>query len=319
MRARTSRLGPRMERFLRHKRSLGFVYRREEGFLSELDRLALSRGDDSLSESLVRAYLSRFSQASRPHRLTLIRQLARFLILEEPAVFMPSTRFLGIRRRRPVIRVLSRDEAGRFLDACDQLPDRLSFTQKAVHATALRVLLLTGLRCGEALALENRQVDLADGMLSVVGGKAGKSRFVPLAADLTRRLRTYRTRMAARLKTRRLSRPFFPRADGRRPTSRSHLYRSFRQALDVAGIEHRGRGEGPRLHDLRHSFAVLRLLSWYEAEADLGAKLPLLAAYLGHVGLASSQVYLHMTRDLVGEVVRRQLNRFGDIITEAPQ
>lgn len=61
------------------------------------------------------------------------------------------------------------------------------------------------------------------------------------------------------------------------------------------------------------------LLSWYESGADLGAKLPLLATYLGHVGLATSQDYVHMTRDLVGEVVRRELNRFGDIITEAPR
>lgn len=318
MRTYSSPLGPRIERFLRHKRSLGFAYGREETFLSELDRLALSRGDDSLSESLVRAYLSRFGQAARPHRLTLIRQLARFLSPEEP-VFIPSTRFLGIRRRRPLIRVLSRDEAGRFLDACDRLPGGLSFTQRVVHGTVLRLLLLTGLRCGEALALENRHVDLADGMLKVVRGKAGKSRFVPLTADLTLRLRDYRTVVATRLGTSHPSGPFFPRADGRRPTSRTHLYDSFRLVLDVAGIEHRGRGEGPRLHDLRHGFAVLRLLTWHEAGADLGAKLPLLAAYLGHVGLASSQVYLHMTRDLVGEVVRRQLDRFGDIITEAPQ
>jgi len=60
----------------------------------------------------------------------------------------------------------------------------------------------------------------------------------------------------------------------------------------------------------------LRLLSWYESDADLGAKLPLLATYLGHIGMTTSQVYLHMTRDLVGEVIRRQMNRFGDLITE---
>jgi len=68
-------------------------------------------------------------------------------------------------------------------------------------------------------------------------------------------------------------------------------------------------------HDLRHTFAVLRLLAWYEQGADLSAKLPLLATYLGHVGLATSQVYLHMTLDLVGEVVRRFEARFGSIIT----
>jgi integrase len=110
---------------------------------------------------------------------------------------------------------------------------------------------------------------------------------------------------------------FFPRAGGRQRLHPKSLYKSFRQVLDLAGIPHLGRSRGPRLHDLRHSFAVLRLLSWYETGADLGAKLPLLATYLGHVGLTSSQDYLHLTEDLVGEVVTRQRKAFGDVITEA--
>lgn len=93
------------------------------------------------------------------------------------------------------------------------------------------------------------------------------------------------------------------------------LYSSFRCALDLASIPHRGRGAGPRCHDLRHSFAVLRLLIWYEQGADVNVKLPLLATYLGHIGLETSQVYLHMTRDLVAEIARRQGDRFGNLIT----
>jgi hypothetical protein len=65
----------------------------------------------------------------------------------------------------------------------------------------------------------------------------------------------------------------------------------------------------------RHAFAVLKLLSWYERGVDVNAKLPLLATYIGHVGISSLQVYLHMTRDLVGEVVKLQRRRFGDLIT----
>ena len=97
------------------------------------------------------------------------------------------------------------------------------------------------------------------------------------------------------------------------------LYESFRRVLKLAQIPHLGRGRGPRLHDLRHAFAVLRLLSWYEAGEDLTVKLPLLATYLGHTGLTSSQIYLHMTEDFIGELTRRQLDRFGDLITEVAQ
>jgi len=69
-----------------------------------------------------------------------------------------------------------------------------------------------------------------------------------------------------------------------------------------------------RLHDLQHSFAVLRLLLWCEQNADLAAKLPLLAAYLGHTGLASSQRYLQLTQDLMGEITRRHQAHFGYLI-----
>lgn len=319
MSAWTSAFALQFQSFLEHRRSLGFAYRREEAFLREIDRFAARSQDRLLSEALARSYLSGFGPLARPARLTLLRQLARFLLLEEALTFLPPRAFLGIRRRRPLIRVLSRQEVRRFLDACDQLAQTSPDPQRLVHGTALRTLLLTGLRRGELLGLRDRDVDLTDGLLTVLKGKFGKTRFVPLAADLTERLRAYRARAAIQIAPRRSNDAFFPRADGRLPTAHKSLYKSFRRVLAIALIEHRGRGEGPRLHDLRHTFAVLRLLSWYEADADLGAKLPLLATYLGHVGLATSQVYLHMTCDLVGEVTRRQMQRFGDMITqEAP-
>jgi integrase/recombinase XerD len=315
MNAFTSCLGPQIERFLAHKRALGRAYQREEAFLHEIDRFAVREQSDFVSEQLVRVYLSSFSALARPQRLTITHQLARFLACEEPRTFIPSTRFLGIHRKRPVIRVLSRVEASRFLDACDHFPPTSSFVRRIVHGTALRLLLLTGLRRGEVLSLKNQDVDLDHGTLQV-RGKFGKTRIVPIAEDLTQHLRDYRKSVTAELSHHAPSDAFFPCADGQRPTSCGSLYKSFRCVLLKASIEHRGRGAGPRLHDLRHSFAALRLLGWYESNADLGAKLPLLAAYLGHVGMTTSQVYLHMTRDLVGEVIRCELKHFGNLITE---
>lgn len=312
----TSPLSSQIERFLAHKRALGAIYHREEAFLREFDRFALrERSEPILSDELVRAYLSAFGEAGRPNRLTLMRQMARFLISEEPRTFVPSTRFLGIHRRSPVIRVLSREEACRFLDACDHLPPTSSFARRVVHSAALRLMLLTGLRCGETLSLRSQDVDLNQSMLTV-RGKFGKTRFVPIAADLSKRLQDYRKMVMGQFKSNRPNDAFFPCPDGHRPILRKSLYKSFRCVLHIAGIEHRGRGKGPRLHELRHSFAVLRLLSWYESNVDLGTKLPLLATYLGHVGMTTSQVYLHMTQDFVGEVIRRQVNRFSDLITE---
>jgi len=314
----TSPLAPQIERFLAHKLALGFRYRREMAFLRELDGFAALSNRDVISETLVRDFLSRFGHSARPGRLTLIRQLALYLVLEDPRTFVPPRRFLGIRRKRTAIRVLSRDEACRFLDACDRLPDTARYARRLIHGTALRLLLLTGLRQGEAIALCDQDVDLNQGIITVWNSKFGKSRFVPLAPDLVGRLQSYRQDLADFIGTRRPGDAFFPCPDGHKPTCHSALYTSFRIALTLAGIVHHGRGRGPRLHDLRHTFAVLRLLSWYEAGANLGNKLPLLATYLGHVSLATSQIYLHMTRDFVGEVTRRELDRFRDLITVAP-
>jgi integrase len=158
-------------------------------------------------------------------------------------------------------------------------------------------------------------VDINAGIIVIQCGKFGKSRFVPVAEDLAEELRKYEHKMKVWVTNRCSSDAFFPSPDGHSIGRPASLYKSFRRALEGASIAHGGRGEGPRLHDLRHGFAMLRLLVWYEHDEDLSAKLPLLATYLGHIGLATSQVYLHMTNDLVGEVTRRYEARFGDLIT----
>lgn len=304
--------------FLTYKRSLGHAYGREEHFLGEVGRLAAVRQDDFLSEALAREYLSAWTDGGRPNRLAVLRGLARFLRVEEARTFIPPPRFLGIRRRRPALRVLSREQAGRFLSACEMLTKVRAHPTGLVPGMALRVLLMTGLRRCELLALRNEDVDLDAAILIVRRGKFGKSRFVPIAPDLADRLRGYREAVASAIAPPRPTSPFFPRVRGQQPLARQTIYRAYRRTLTLAGISHGGRGEGPRLHDLRHAFAVLRLLRWYESGADLRVKLPLLASYLGHVGLTSTQVYLHLTEDFAGELTRRQLDRFGDVITEVP-
>lgn len=316
MTGQVSPFAPHIARVLAHKHALGIAYHRERRFFAEFERATIGWPDGVLAETVVRTYLSGHAAGGRPHRLTVVRALARFLVVEEPRTFVPPPRFLGIRRRRPPIRVLSREEASRFLSACDALPDAPTFPRGRVYGTALRVLLLTGLRQGELIALQDQDVDLVERVVTVRCGKFGKTRLVPLSPDLADRLRTCRERLAAQVGGRHAAHPFFPRADGHRVLSRTTLYAIFREVLDVAQIPHLGRGRGPRLHDCRHSFAVFRLLSWYEAGADLRVKLPLLATYLGHVGLASTQHYLHMTEDLIGEVTKRQRALFGDLITE---
>jgi integrase/recombinase XerD len=106
---------------------------------------------------------------------------------------------------------------------------------------------------------------------------------------------------------------FFPSPD-EGPYKLRTLYGLFRKLLLQCGIAHGGRGKGPRVHDLRHAFAVHTLLRWYREGADLNARLPLPATYLGHQHLSGTQRYLHLTAELFPEVTARVDAAFGDVI-----
>jgi integrase len=181
--------------------------------------------------------------------------------------------------------------------------------------TALVLLFCTGLRRSEALRLTVADVDIPGAVLRVRDTKFGKSRLVPLASDVAARLDRCRATVERRLGPRHPDAPFFPTAGGRR-YSGTALRAAFHQALAQAAIPRCSGGRSLRLHDLRHGFAVLRLLLWYQQDADVSARLPALATYLGHVGLASSQRYLQLTADMVGEIARRHAARFAHVIRE---
>jgi integrase len=143
----------------------------------------------------------------------------------------------------------------------------------------------------------------------VLGGKFNKDRLVPMAPSMLARLRKY----AAVLGKRDPSSVFFPAPDGG-PYSIVTVYRVFRRLLRECGIAHGGRGKGPRLHDLRHAFAVHRLENWYRQGADLEAKLPVLAAYMGHKSLASTQRYLRLTPEIFPDIRKRLDESTGHVI-----
>ena len=209
-------------------------------------------------------------------------------------------------------------KAADFLRGLRSIADRTDDRRfvAMVLGTALCVLYLTGVRRGELLRLTQADVDLDAGVLRIHHTKFGKSRLVPVAPDVVGRLRSCQHAVRDRLRICHPETPFFATlhrtailGDG---ASQKRFTRRFRSRASRACSG----GRPLRLHDLRHSWAVLRLTLWCEQDVDLGAKLPLLATYLGHVGLASSQRYLQLTQDLVVEVTRRHQARFGHLITD---
>jgi integrase/recombinase XerD len=316
-----SPLAAQLDQFIALKHAMGYRYREEGRALRELDSFLstrLSAEDPVITLAIVHDYVARRnteSETTREHRLSLIREVCRFLHLDDARVVVPDRHALRIVRRRFVPRVLSRDEGRRFLRACDELPlGRSSPIRTTVLGTALRVLYLTGLRAGELLRLTQADADLYNGILHIRHSKFDKSRLVPITPDLVKRIDHCRELTTKHLGSCLPHTPLFSSPRGGR-YSISALRSAFRRTLIHAGVECTG-GNRVRLHDLRHSFAVLRLLLWCEQDVDLGAKLPLLATYLGHVDLASSQRYLQLTQDLVSEITRRHQERFGYLIQE---
>lgn len=153
-------------------------------------------------------------------------------------------------------------------------------------------------------------VDLTQWVITVRGGKFDKDRLVPPSLDMIERLRFY----AESLEKQTNDAFFFPSRNRQTPWSPTGIYFIFRKFLHQCNIPHQGRGQCPRVHDLRHTFAVHRLVHWYEEDVDLNAKMPLLVAYLGHKDFTGTQKYLHLTAELFPNLTERMNKQFGGVI-----
>lgn len=198
--------------------------------------------------------------------------------------------------------IYTREEIRRLLREIEAYPRGKSSTLEMV---TIRTMILTyygvGLRLSEAIKLTRTDVDLSGSVLTIRNTKFGKTRLVPVGQQLSRVLAEYdRTRPRRRP----ADAPFFTRENGG-PVRSLSLQRYFQLARDRAGIHRTDASEQPRIHDLRHTFAVHRLTSWYQQGADVQRLLHHLSVYLGHAHLQDTQVYLSMTPELLREASKR--------------
>ena len=199
----------------------------------------------------------------------------------------------------------TREEIRRLLDATARYQKQRFHIPPLTFRTLLLVLYGSGLRIGEALHLTLADVDLAAAVVTVRDTKFYKTRLVPLGPDLQRVVRKYAARRAASRWPQCPDSAFFVDRTGA-PLLIGTVRRSFRRLRARAGVMRTdGARYQPRLHDFRHAFAVHRLTAWYRKGADVQQLLPCLATYLGHISIASTQVYLTMTPELLHEAARR--------------
>jgi site-specific recombinase XerD len=201
--------------------------------------------------------------------------------------------------------IYSREELHRLLAATVSVQHPLRRAEPATLRTILLLLYGCGLRVSEARHLACSDVDLQSSVLTIRDSKFYKSRLVPFGSQLTHVLTEYATKRPTHISTSEPDASFFVGPDGKR-LSRAGLDLAFRQARASAGIRRvDGAHYQPRMHDLRHTFAVHRLTEWYRQGKDVQQLLFHLSVYLGHRNLSCTQVYLSMTPELLQQAGTR--------------
>jgi integrase/recombinase XerD len=196
--------------------------------------------------------------------------------------------------------VFTRRELDQLFAAFDRLEAKTPSVMPVLLPVLSRLLYGCGLRVSEALNLTRGDVDFNNCCLTVRHAKFDQDRLVPLSTSLADIMRRYDA-TAPRVFTADRETRFFTHLDGR-PVTSDNVYRWFRKTLWAAGISHGGRGHGPRVHDLRHTFAVCSLQGLVNQGADVYWASPTLATYLGHASVAATGQYVRLIPEIFPEV-----------------
>lgn len=295
--------------YLDLRESLGFKTVVAGNLLRQFDRYCCSIGIEqaSLTNDLVDDWLALKSgekAGTRSHRVSELRGFAKhFASTGGDVSWAPSP----IKIRHPsryVPYIFSKQEIERMLSAADSMSPPYGFSRfHLVFPAVLRVLYSSGLRISETLALKVKDVDLDNGGLTIPAAKFGKARKLPISNSLLAHLRNYRISNADFIGIDEDG-WFFPTAKGECYSQRT-VYDKFRTILWQAGISHGGKGKGPRLHDLRHTFAVHSLQQNVAEGNDIYASLTRLMTYLGHSRISSTEYYLRLTAEVFPDFLNR--------------
>ncbi len=303
-------LSVKCHEYLQEKESVGVKVEKPMMILMRFLRMCHAYGDplDSASKTSVERWnMKDPNETPRNHyyRATEVRRFMRYLAANGIDAYIDE----DIRRIRSdfVPYIFTHEEISRLFAAADNLPyTAISRQRVPVMRLLFRMLYGCGLRVSEALNLTISDVDLKNGILHIKYSKFDKERLVPMSESLTNHCIKY---AASFCNGRNKDSAFFQTPHGDHYSPRT-VYYAWRQVLYYAGISHGGKGKGPRIHDLRHTFAVHCLQKWVENGVNLNSALPYLSAYMGHAGLASTQQYLRLTAEMFPHITKTMESAF---------
>jgi integrase len=278
-----STLARRLHQYIELRRTLGFKLERAVRLLPDFVRHLECRGAEWITIELA---LDWARQPADGHpgwwaaRLALVRTFAEHLKAIDPRTEIPSRELIPSRARRATPYIYSDCDIQRLIAMARTT---LSPFRGGTCAALIGLLAVTGMRVGEAIALDRSDVDWTHGTLTVRQGKFRRAREIPLHDTTISALRAYST-----LRDNQVPQPhspaFFVASTGSRLIYKN-VHHVFLRLVRSAGLERRSVACRPRIHDLRHTFAVGTLVTWYRANRDIEPLLPRLSTYLGHVTL----------------------------------
>jgi integrase/recombinase XerD len=296
-----------VEDYLRLRRALGFKLERAGRLLPQLVAYLEAAGAATVTSELAIAWARQPGRARPSHwaqRLAIARGFARYLQTIDPAAEVPPPGVFPARRHRPAPYLWSPRDVSRLLEGTRALRSPL----RAATLEALFGLLgATGMRVGEAIALSLDDIDLGAGVITIREAKFDRSRLVPLHPTVTEALSRYaaeRDRLCPKPRTR----AFFLSSAGT-PLDRSGVGKAFRTITTAIGV--RTPAVRPRVHDLRHSFAVRTLIRWQRSGVSVDEHIAALSTYLGHISPADTYWYLSASPELMALAAERLQMRSG--------
>lgn len=304
------RLAPLIDDYLTVRRRLGFKLEKPEALLTDFAHYVDRVGHDgpiTVEVAMGWVLSSSSGRASRVARLAAVRGFAGHRTAFEPATEIPPARLLGHVPRRKQPHIYSDDEIAALLNQANFLSPRQGLCPRT-YVTLFCLLASTGLRPSEACRLEVGDVDLVGGVLTVRETKFRKTRLVPLHPTTTQALTAYAAfRDAAEVASRSVC---FFRTERAPTLTADAVNATFTRLRQHLGWTAQGRARRPRVYDLRHTFAVRRLLGWYADGVDVNSRILALSTYLGHAGVADTYWYLSAVPELMA-IASQRFERFA--------
>lgn len=290
-----------LEDYLASRRALGFKLDRAHKLLPRFVHYLAETDQDVITTEVAVAWAT-LSQDARPNswakHLVIVRGFARYLQLFEPRTEVPPLEALPICRVRSQPYIYTDGDVTKLLEAAQAQRSPL---MAATYTTLIGLLSVTGMRIGEVIALDDDDVDLRDGVITVRKAKFDKTRQVPVHPTTVEALSSYRKTRDRRARSRK--QPSFLVSTGGTRLLYQNVDEKFRKLVYEVGLDKRR--PRPRIHDLRHTFAIRTVIAWHRAGEDAEAQLPLLSTYLGHIGPSSTYWYLSAVPELLEAATAR--------------